>query len=179
MWRAHDDDASAGLGVVAVAAALHGGAGDVVMLDYEPAALHCALLGARASGARFAAAEGDIGASCLLPRDGGALRERSAAGGGEIRAQVLDWTELNFFDTLIDRSIAAGCLARWWRRRARRGGAGVPGGRPRGAHAAGEVRRGDGGGWRAHPRSEVRPAPAGSPPGAQRDRADALQTLPA
>ena len=78
--------------MVAVTAALHGGAGDVVMLDYEPAALHCALLGARASGARLAAAEGDIGASCLLPRDGGALRERSAAGGGEIRAEVLDWT---------------------------------------------------------------------------------------
>ena len=47
--------------MVAVAAALHGGAGDVVMLDYEPAALHCALLGARASGARLAAAEGDLG----------------------------------------------------------------------------------------------------------------------
>ena len=91
--------------MVAVTAALHGGAGDVVMLDYEPAALHCALLGARASGARLAAAEGDLGASCLLPRDGGALRERSAAGGGEIRAEVLDWTELNagfFFDRLIE-----------------------------------------------------------------------------
>eukprot|EP00793_Prasinoderma_coloniale_P005076 PRCOL_00000837-RA len=97
----------AGLGVVGVAAALHGGAEDVVLLDYEPAALHCALLGAVSSGAAVTdAGEGGSSDGSVAAESGASASSSDVAGvaaagagalcsrrsGGRVRAEVFDWT---------------------------------------------------------------------------------------